>query len=150
MLALQRDHIEQFGWSIVAVEAEPAHAPFAYTVGLTRFHGHPELLVTGLDPASTAMLLNQLSLEVRAGRRFHAGQFIDQDDGRLIHFVQVHNPRRLLHAQDMYASQAGLVPALQAVYSTPEGFWPWQRGWPGGRRSQPLFGKPIAPEIGFR
>ena len=143
MLALQRDHIERFGWSIIAVEGNRVQAPFAYTVGLTRFHGHPELLVTGLDEVSTAALLNPLGLEVKSGHRFYPGDLTTRDDGRLLQFARVNNPRRLLHAQDMYASRAGLVPALQVVYSTAEGRWPWQRGWPGGRRTQPLFGKPL-------
>ncbi|HST81600.1 MAG TPA: DUF4262 domain-containing protein [Kineosporiaceae bacterium] len=143
MQALQRDHIERFGWSIIVVEGNRVQAPFAYTIGLTRFHGHPELLVTGLDAGSTGAMLNPLSIQVKSGHRFCAGDVAKRDDGRLVQFVRVNNPRRLLHAQDMYASQAGLVPALQVVYSTPEGRWPWQRGWPGGRRTQPLFGKPV-------
>jgi hypothetical protein len=143
VLALQKEHIEQFGWSIVVVEGNRTQAPFAYTIGLTRFHGHPELLVTGLDQSSTGSILNQLGSEVKSGRRFSAGYLVEREDGRLLQFLRVTNPRRLLHAQDMYAGPAGLVPALQVVYSTPEGRWPWQRGWPGGRRSQPLFGTPL-------
>lgn len=140
--AVQREHINQFGWSIMAVEGDQVQAPFAYTVGLTRFHGHPELLVSGLDEFSSGPLLNALGEEVRAGRRHEAGQLVGLDDGRLLQFVRVNNPRRLLHAQDIYASEAGLVPALQVVHSTVEGLWPWQRGWPGGRGRQPLYGRP--------
>jgi hypothetical protein len=142
VLSAQKEHIERYGWSIVGVEGEPTQAPFAYTIGLTRFHGHPELLITGMDPASGARLLNALGEEVRGGRRHLAGSMVELDDGRLLQFVPVHNPRRLLHAQDMYASEAGLVPALQVVHSTLQRLWPWQRGWPGGRGSQPLYGRP--------
>jgi len=69
VLMLQKEHIERFGWSIVAVEGNRVQAPFAYTIGLTRFHGHPELLVTGLDESSTGSILNQLGSEVKSGRR---------------------------------------------------------------------------------
>jgi hypothetical protein len=141
--ATQREHIERFGWSIMAVEGDPVSAPFAYTIGLTRFHGHPELVVTGLDEIAGGQLLNALGEQVRAGRRHHAGQLIGLDDGRMLQLVRVNNPRRLVHAQDIYASEAGLVPALQVVHSTAEGLWPWQRGWPGGRGRQPLYGRPL-------
>ena len=143
MLSVQKEHIERYGWSIVAVDGKPPQAPFAYTIGLTRFHGHPELLVTGVDAVSGGALLNALGEEVRGGRRHCPGHLIELQDGRLLQFVRVNNPRRLLHAQDMYASEAGLVPALQVVHSTPDGLWPWQYGCPGGRRSQPLYGLPV-------
>jgi hypothetical protein len=139
----QRRHIEEFGWSIVAVEKSPAQAAFAYTVGLTRFHGHPELLVTGLDERSAAGVLNHLGEQVRAGRRFAAGDLDRHEAGQMFQFIAVHNPRRLVEAQAMYAGPAGLVPALQVVYSTATGRWPWQRGCPGGRRAQPLYGRPV-------
>jgi uncharacterized protein DUF4262 len=140
---LQRRHIEQFGWSIVAVGRSRTQPAYGYTIGLTRFHGHPELLVTGLNESSTGSMLNQLGAEVRAGQRFRAGDLQERDGGRWFQFISVHNPRRLIHAQEMYAAKGDLVPALQVVYSTPQGRWPWQRGCPGGRRGQPLFGKPL-------
>ena len=139
---LQKKHIDDFGWSIVAVEGSRSAAPFAYTVGLTRFHDHPELVVTGLDHVNTGLLLNGLGREVRAGRRFTAGEVQQRDGGRRYQFVRVADPRRLVHAQEMYADVAGPVPALQVVHSTTTGRWPWDRDYPGGRRSQPLLGRP--------
>jgi Domain of unknown function (DUF4262) len=111
-------------------------------VGLTRFHGHPEL-VTGLDHRATGALLNGLGREVRAGRRLSAGEVQEGEGGRRYQFVQVADPRRLVHAQEMYADVAGPVPALQVVHSTGSGRWPWDRDYPGGRRAQPLHGRPL-------
>ena len=43
------DTIDRQGWAVCAVGAGAATPPFAYTVGLTRFHDHPELVMSGVD-----------------------------------------------------------------------------------------------------
>jgi hypothetical protein len=138
ILASRLQLIQTYGWSITYVAADEDEAAFAYTIGLTRFHGHPELLVSGLDQPSSGGLLNELGGQVRSGVRFEHGDLIQEGQHRF-QFVQVEDPRELIDAQETYASRAGLVPGLQVIYSDPRGHWPWECG---GILSQPLFGTP--------
>jgi Domain of unknown function (DUF4262) len=132
--------IETHGWSITYVEADQSNAAFAYTIGLTRFHGHPELLVSGLDQNLTVDMLNSIGHEVRRGTRFTAGDLVlGQGDNRY-QFAWVDDRSELVDAQQTYASEAGFVPALQIIYSDERGHWPWECG---GTLSQPLFGTPL-------
>jgi hypothetical protein len=132
--------IEIHGWSITYVEADEDEAAFAYTVGLTRYHGHPELLVSGLDQLMTAEILNSFGSEVRRGNRFTGGDLVHGHGDHRYQFAWVEDRNDLVDAQDTYASEAGLVPALQIIYSDRSGHWPWECG---GTLSQPLFGAPM-------
>jgi hypothetical protein len=141
VLDRHRESVERHGWSIVAVERDHAIGSFAYTVGLNQYQRHPELLVSGLDPAEAASLLNMLGDEVSDGTRFEAGRLITTDVPQRFQLVRVNNPRRLVHAQHLYAEERGLIPALQVVWSDAAGRWPRTTGRSGVRGAQPLFGK---------
>ena len=132
-----RDH----GWVVIFVAAEGTEAAFAYTIGLTRFHGHPEMLVSGMGRSASAVVLNQFGASVGSGAWFSPGQVVRQGTHRM-QFVPVDDPTQLVEAQEMYASEAGLVPALQVVYTDHQGHWPWDKGWRDGQRAQPIFGTP--------
>jgi hypothetical protein len=139
-----RDTIKTMGWAIVAVQAEGPEAGFAYTVGLTRFHGHSELLVTGLKQNEQGAVLNDLGRQVSEGAWFRAGELLRVEHGRTFQFIQVDDPNILAEAQTIYSSsETGLVPALQVVYTDRRGRWPWDTGWPAGQRMQPLLGTPV-------
>ncbi len=143
VLAQSRRDIEVHGWGFVHVEGGGG-AAFTYTVGLTRFHGHPELLVTGLEADQAAVLLGDLADDVRAGMRLSDGDVLSEEccHTHLLQLVRIEDPRRLAQAQQIYASSAGLVPALQVVYTDDQGHWPWDHTWPLGYWCQPVFGRP--------
>jgi Domain of unknown function (DUF4262) len=72
--------IEQRGWMIQYVEAEPGHQAFAYTVGLTALN-LPELYVAGLSPARSGQLLNAAAEQMSDGDLGPCETF-DAPDGR--------------------------------------------------------------------
>lgn len=146
VLDLYRQKINQHGWALVSIQARGREAGFTYTIGLTRFHGHPELLVAGMPPQPAAELLNGLAAEVRSGQRLVAGDLLAPGGEHRWQLVRVSDPSRLVNAQAIYAGPAGLVPALQVIWSDHDGRWPWQPGRPGRparRNDQPLFGRPL-------
>lgn len=53
--------IEQYGWAVQAVMDK---RPFAYTVGLWREKGRPELIIRGLNPESAISALNNAAEEL--------------------------------------------------------------------------------------
>ena len=106
------DDIDRVGWAVVAVEDECGRHVHTYTAGLTRYHGHPELMVRGADFHAAHHVLDRLAEAVRQGRRFRAGETIGADElGRECLVVAVADPSQLVLAQAIY----GAVPALEAV-----------------------------------
>ncbi|UNX55332.1 DUF4262 domain-containing protein [Georgenia sp. TF02-10] len=138
------DTIAKHGWVILGVEAGDGHPPFAYTIGLTRFHDHPELVISGFEGKDAAVMLNELAAHVREGHRFAAGDIIASFSPHRSMLVQVLEPRLMAYAQEMYGSGgARLVPGLQVVWTNHAGQWPWDPGWPTTQRKQELFGVPV-------
>lgn len=134
--------IERHGWAVTAVTGDGTGAPVAYTIGLTRYHGHPELLVTGLPQASAGQFLHGLAEQVRGGARYAAGNILTKPNGHRWQFVPVDDPTQLVDAQEIYQREAGPVPGLQVIWSDHDGRWPWHPGWAHGHGSQPLYGRP--------
>ncbi len=136
------DDIDRVGWAIVAVEDEDGRHVYTYTVGLTRYHGHPELLVSGDDFHLAHHVLDDLAALVKDGRRFEAGELLEREElGRACLMVRVTSPSRLRVAQTVYGAEGiGPVPALQVVWEDTEGRWPWEiRTVPC---EQEVYGKP--------
>jgi Domain of unknown function (DUF4262) len=138
-----RRSIRVRGWALASVPSAPGRVGFSYTIGLTRHHGHPELLASGLHPREADGLLTELAAGVRAGYRLRPGDVLRPDGGHRLQLVSVADPARLDHAQAIYRGWAGDVPALQVVWSDHDGHWPWHPGWPGRVSDQPLFGLPL-------
>jgi len=143
VVADYRRRIRLHGWALAGVRTTTRRAGFSYTIGMTRHHGHPELVASGLPAAEAEALLTELARQVRAGRCFSPGDVLTPSGAHRLQLVGVADPAQLSHAQAIYASSAGMVPALQVVWSDADGHWPWQPGWPGRASDQPLFGLPI-------
>jgi hypothetical protein len=135
--------IERHGWAITAVAGDGTTVTWAYTIGLTRYHGHPELLVAGLSSTTAGQFLNAFAERVRDGARYAAGNILIKSNGHRWQFVPVDDPAQLTDAQETYHSEAGMVPGLQVIWSDHDGRWPWHPDWTHGQGSQPLFGRPL-------
>ena len=143
VLQLCRSRIRRDGWAPVHVAATPRLAEFSYTVGLTRLHGHPEILVSGAPPDLAARILAAVAQAARADHRVEPGAVWPGAQAGQFQFVRIDDPGRLAHAQHVYHASAGPVPALQVIWSDHQGRWPWSPGWPASAAVQPLFGTPL-------
>lgn len=120
------DDIRQVGWAVIAVEDEQGRHLHTYTAGLTRYHGHPELIFSGADFPTAHHVLDVLADGVREGRRFEPGQLLASDEvGRSCLMVRVDGGRLPL-AQALYGSPVTTIDALQVVWSDEGGRWPWE------------------------
>ncbi|WP_298805857.1 DUF4262 domain-containing protein [uncultured Pseudokineococcus sp.] len=142
VLAMHLRRVEEHGWSHQSVEADTTGPSFSYTIGLTREDGHPEVLVSGLDPDVACGVLHAVVDHVRSGNRITAGTEVDLGHDDVWRVVRVRRPQRLVTAQEVFATpgHAGLVPALQLVWPDHAGLWPWELPWRDARRVQELFG----------
>lgn len=125
-----RRRIEEFGWAVQTVGAccsvpgckggDAGEPEFGYTVGLTRYDGHPELIITGLAQMETGHPLNLLvAVDPRASIEY------------------------LRHANELYRCPGRPpLPALQVVWPDCWGRYPWDAGCHVADL-QPLLGVPL-------
>jgi hypothetical protein len=154
-----RQAILEHGWSIQMVGAglcvEPGcdgapsdlldpEPPFAYTIGLTRFQGHPEIITFGLCVDHLGDTLNVLGEAVRVGIDVTSPAFLDElfQPGTTRMITVEDSSRHLLGANRFYrAAGQPPVPALQLVWADGEGLFPWNFGFAEDGWPQPMLGK---------
>ncbi len=93
--------IENFGWLVQFVEADPQVPSLAYTVGLTGF-GLPEICVVGLSPQSAGDLLNHAAELCLAGQTGPGSRVFSHDGCEYL--LGPVSPADLLVALDVYGS----------------------------------------------
>ena len=145
LLRNQDDIIDRVGWAVTAVLPTPDDpgAPFAYTVGLTA-HGHPELIIAGLDPLIAQALLGDLAGRVydTAARFTHGQRVTDLLAG--YDAVILDGPgTEDLHPGTAYARYGrDRVRLQQIVWPDKHGRFPWENGYVYPPHVQPLIGRP--------
>jgi hypothetical protein len=113
--------------------------PFAYTVGLFGM-GHPELLVFGLDPRTSNVLLNDVSARVKAGSDLVPGERLEFDGwSHRVTVEAVPNPGEIAFAANRFYQRPDehSVPLLQLTYDDRDGRFPWQDGYGNAEWIQP-------------
>jgi hypothetical protein len=140
------------GWAVQAVNGGAEAPPFSYTVGLTNFDRHPELVIVGVDHETAAAILDELSRRVQAGERLTASQ-------RLEGLAETDYPMTLLAVTDPASHLVvarrllgGELTALQVVWPDPDGHFAWERAHdPRFLVMQPLLGPTpsgLSPTVG--
>lgn len=128
--------IEEYGFFIQYVLGEGADPSWGYTIGFLD-HGHPEVMVFGLDDVCTHSVLHALFDEIVAGVSRPVGREHAQTIGtgppiRLLPVPHAHWSRRgnrLCTAVEYYSSlgwESARLSALQLVWATPTGDFPWE------------------------
>src|SRR5947209_11847293 len=62
--------VARHGWHVIGVEEDEEGPAFAYSIGLYRTFGHPEVIVLGLPVRVLHRIINAVGEEVRSGERF--------------------------------------------------------------------------------
>lgn len=175
------DMVLKHGWQVILVadsakcshpdhddracgDDEPGPA-FAYTVGLGHRAGHPELLMSGLDPGVMHHALNEIAGRVMSGRRFAPGGALED--------VLAGVPVALEDVAETALADTVLwsgwfhrrkPEALAVIWPTKAGVFAWQPGAPeildelqppswrvpithtGGLASDPTWDFPVPPD----
>lgn len=129
-----RDTVDKEGWAVQYVEAEP---PFAYTAGLSEA-GLPELLITGLPPERSMLLLNTVAGYMVGERVPAPGDTFTFPDRSCAEFVEVTHPD--VHMGWAVAFYYGPIRALQIVWQDTQGHSPWCPDFNSGGTRQPVLG----------
>lgn len=138
------DDIARHGCHVISV-FDPADAQphFSYSVGIEQTLRQPELIVVGLKSALGHRLVNACHQRLRDGERFLSDTLYDDFlEGFPVCFLPVSDEHRrdwLRYDVWLYAGQP--FRALQMIYPSTRGAWPWDAtasDW--FRANQPLLG----------
>jgi len=126
------DNIEKYGCHVVCVMGNEDEPSFAYSVGIYKTSGAPELIVIGLKPQLAGSNVNQYHRRVKDGEVFTPGKLYS---GFLKKFEVMFEPvdkscpayanvgyfalDRRLYGEDDFE-------ALQMVFPDTSGVWPWE------------------------
>ncbi|MGI9197884.1 MAG: DUF4262 domain-containing protein [Candidatus Nanopelagicales bacterium] len=127
-LARVRREIDRRGWASAegCVIVDESHVATDYTVGLTRHHGHPEIVIVDGSYVESRRILARLAHEVAMGTRFEP--CLLDIDGVRYGLLAVEDPAHLWLAHLMYARDGLPVSALQVVAPSETGLLPWESG----------------------
>lgn len=137
--------VAQAGYHVVSGASTGDAPAFAFSVGLFRTFDHPEVAIFGLGPEALAEAVRRVGERVRAGDRFDEdGRHEGLVAGRAIAFRRIvprHYGARLGHA--VWYHGGARFPALQAIWTTEDGLFPWDRWFPRTlREEQPVLFEP--------
>lgn len=120
--------IAQYGCHVIHVLEEGDLPPFAYSVGIERSSGAPELVVIGLKRSLADFVVNEYNRRVRDGQRFEPGQFASGFvEGFECQFRSVDVSHYKEHfGWNLWLYQGTGFRVLQLVYPTVDGVWPWE------------------------
>lgn len=137
--------IEHFGCSVMHIAAEDDLPPFAFSLGISRTSGAPEVIVIGLVPELAHDVVNEYNRRVKEGHLLVAGQryggFIGGFDV-VAEKVDPSNYDEYL-GYNLWLYQGPNFEVLQLVYPNTSGVWPWDEAagdW--FRACQPLLARP--------
>lgn len=122
------DDIERYGCHVIHVMAEADLPPFSYSVGIWKSAGVPELIVVGLKQPLAHFIVNEYNRRIRDGERFAPGKVADGFvEGFPCIFQTVD---RTCYGNylgwDLWFHGDDRFDALQLIYPTTAGIWPWE------------------------
>lgn len=135
--------IDEVGWHVVGVLTDDEGPGFAYSIGLFKSFGHPEIVIIGLKIDTAHVLINNIGHDIKNGKVFVPGRFYD---GILDNFkcllVDVPKERyEEFFGYGLWYYKSDNFPVLQCIYPTVKGIYPWELAWPDSIRDlQPILG----------
>lgn len=140
-----RADVAEFGCHIAALTDDDGQPMCAFTVGLLTTHGHPEVVVFGLELDKAEDLLDIVQEQVEAGARFEPGP---KYDNLLRTYHCVMKPVAARHVP-MFTAAVEFhgrsdVPMLQLFWPDRQGRYPWEPGVREGfRQGQPVLEREV-------
>lgn len=124
------ENVQKHDCSVVGVGVEEGSPAFAYSVGIQRSLGKPELIVVGLRTEVSHSIINQYCRRIKEGESFmpegYYQDFIQGFDVMLQKVDKSNYDDYLGFAQWFYHGDD--FSTLQLVYPDTNGLWPWDPG----------------------
>lgn len=128
-----RREIDQGGFTVVALVGDRLGCDWAYSIGLHRSFGHPELVLVGMDAALAGAVVENLARRVAAGERLDGAEELVLDGGLVL---------RVGCVDPLYRAQGDWFELGRAVMDV------WGERWPASLQlvwGDPALGHPELP-----
>jgi hypothetical protein len=126
-----RENIEKFGCHIVLIEPDNYLPGFAYSIGLYKNYGHPEIICFGLSKELLGSLINTAQDLIKEGQKLTTdtlySDFLEDFDVQFLKVDKEHLPDYMGYARWFY--QSCDFPVLQLVWPDKESRFPWVEGF---------------------
>lgn len=143
-----RQELEDGGFTVLALLGDEHGCDWAYTMGLHRNFGHPELLVVGLEAPVAGAVLELVGQRIAAGEQVRAGAQLLMDGGLEFQIRDVDplfascGDWFVLGREVMSCWGERWPPSLQLTWSDPAHGYPDRPGDPRWVVRQPLLSAP--------
>ncbi len=121
------DDIEKHGCHVLHVMEGEGEPRFAYSIGIEKSIGYPEITIQGLKKDLAHSMINNYNRRLREGEVFEPGRYYsDFIEGFDICFIEVdskHYKEYFGWANWLYDKKEFRV--LQLIWPTVDGVWPW-------------------------
>jgi len=125
------EHVNTVGWSVAMIEATDYLPSFAYTIGLWKSYGHPELISFGLTVKTLHEILNLAGENIKNGAQYKVGtvysEFFTNGNAQLL-AVDERNIRDYF-GYAVWFNKGQEFPAMQLVWTDRDGKYPWEEGY---------------------
>jgi hypothetical protein len=143
------ENIEQYGCSVIHIAPEGDLPPFAFSVGITKTSGAPEVVVIGLKEELAHFIVNEYNRRVRQGQPCEPGvRYSGFIEGFEVEVVKVdHSFYKEYFGYNIWLYQGQQFEVVQIVYPNTSGVWPWEPTadeW--FRNRQPILNQAGVPE----
>ena len=124
--------IKQYGWHVVKVMEDEKGPGFAYSVGLYKTYGHPEIIIAGLELDLAHEIINKIGNDIGNGKLYFPGQYYaDLISGFKCLMINVSKENfKEYVGYGIWYYKRNDFPLLQCVYPTTKGIYPWESDWP--------------------
>jgi len=134
-----RENVANHGCHVMLVSSDGEAPAFAYSIGLTRTHGQPELICFGLREEVMHFMINELGERMAGGARFHHGDrisgLIDDYDCILRRTDRARYREYLGYA--LWFNEGDGFDVLQIVWPDKQKRYPWEPDYAAPRGQQP-------------
>jgi hypothetical protein len=119
--------IALYGLHVLRVGGDKEWPEFTYSVGLFRTFGLAEVIILGLRGELAHSLLNELAACARAGKQYQVREMADGLlDGLQVTFRPIPSEHVVAHfGWALWYYDGEPFPALQLVFPSTAGVWPW-------------------------
>ena len=122
-------NVEKFGCHLALIDSNGYLPAFAYSIGLYKNYGHPEIITFGLKTNVMGHLLNYARDEIKKGMAFKQGPtYSGFLEGYKIQFLNVdkeYYPDYFGYA-GWYYKNSWDFPAIELIWPDKENRWPWE------------------------
>lgn len=133
--------IERYGWHILLIPEDEVGPAFAYSIGIYKTLGQPEIVVFGLPLDTMRAVINLIGELARSGAPIRdletSPDVLEGVDVRFRPFAKKHYHEYLGYARWFYNGDN--FPTVQCVWPDKKGNYPWDEAAPQWlRERQPL------------